>query len=195
MLTAGSFGVYAGLLGGGLLQWLQAEAFAASGVATEARLVEDRADEWRGGHPARAFLSAPGGRVQDAFYASPGLAGFLGGLVGRPCRPTGCRGSYNYYARPGDYLELHRDVDECDLAVISCLHRSPSRAVAGGGLVLYPEGVGLPLSAIRHRTAGGVAVDLREGETIVLLGGMVPHRLLPLGEGEARIVSILCFSL
>ena len=42
----------------------------------------------RGGSPARRLASAPGGRVQDAFYASPWLLGFLKDVSGVPLVPT-----------------------------------------------------------------------------------------------------------
>jgi hypothetical protein len=33
---------------------------------------------------------------------------------------------------------------------------------------------------------------LRVGQTITLCGGLVPHALLPVAEGQSRIVSVLC---
>jgi hypothetical protein len=36
-------------------------------------------------------------------------------------------------------------------------------------------------------------VKLAVGETIVFFGGWVPHRLLPVREGQVRIISVLCF--
>jgi len=63
-----------------------------------------------------------------------------------------------------------------------------------GQLLLLPQFVGRPLSEAR-RAAHAVLIDLREGETLVMLGGMVPHGLMPLGAGQERTVSVLCFRL
>lgn len=193
MLKAGLFGVYAGLVEPDLLRWLQAEAQAARPDATEACVIADEAAEWRGGIPARAFLTASGGPVQDAFYAADWLAGILSQLTGRLCAPTAGRGTFNYYARPGDHLALHRDVESCDVAVITCLIRRDPERAGGGYLLLYPECAGLPLTQARRAGAAATPVDLAEGQTLIMLGGEVPHRLLPVGDGQERIVSVLCF--
>lgn len=193
MLKAGLFEVYSGLVEPDLLRWLQAEAQAARAGATEACVVEDEPAEWRGGVPARAFLTAPGGPVQDAFYGADWLAGILSGLTGRTCAPTAERGTFNYYARPGDHLALHRDVEGCDVAVITCLLRRGPYGAGGGHLLLYPECAGLPLTAARQAGSTTMPVDLGEGQTLIMLGGEVPHRLLPLGGGQERVVSVLCF--
>ncbi|MEA3030540.1 MAG: hypothetical protein QOG13_1865 [Sphingomonadales bacterium] len=193
MLKAGLFEVYSGLVEPGSLRRLQAEAQAARAGAIEAYVVEDRAAEWRGGLPARAFLTSPGGPVQDAFYRADWLAGILSRLTGHACAPTAGRGTFNYYARPGDHLALHRDVEGCDVAVITCLKRRGTHLAGGGQLLLYPECAGLPLTAARRRGAAATPVDLAEGQTVIMLGGEVPHRLLPLGGGQERAVSVLCF--
>ena len=193
-LTGGLFAVFPGLIERSHFDHLRAEAIAAAGEATESRLVDDAADEWRGGAPARAYLSAPGGEAQQAIYGAPALADFLTGILGRSCRPTASNGTFNYYVRPDDHLSLHRDVAECDVAVITCLHRLGSGYGRHGSLVLYPGCAGLPLAAARAADADSLSVDLAEGETLVMLGGMVPHRLLPLAAGQERVVSILCFT-
>ena len=40
-----------------------------------------------------------------------------------------------------------------------------------------------------------MAVDLAVGDSLVLLGGHVPHRLPALGAGQVRVVAPLCFTL
>ena len=40
---------------------------------------------------------------------------------------------------------------------------------------------------------GRVTVRLRPGQAIVLLGGLIPHAIEPLGPGHVRITSPLCF--
>jgi hypothetical protein len=34
---------------------------------------------------------------------------------------------------------------------------------------------------------------LKPGETLLLLGGVVPHRLMPLGPDHLRIIAPLCY--
>jgi hypothetical protein len=132
--------------------------------------------------------------VQDAWYASDPLQQFLSAQVGLPVVPSGNRGSYSYYARAGDFLDLHRDVETCDLAVLTALHDNSAPTDQSGGLVVYPGRIGEPLSAIRERSQeGAYLVKLLPGQTIVLLGGVLPHRVIPVAEGQLRIISVLCF--
>lgn len=192
LLRGGGYDVFEGMLDRAMLRALLAEALERRHQAQESDVAVDDGEEVRGGSPARSFLSATGGDAQDAFYQSPWLAGFLGELLGMPVAPTGDRGTYTYYARPGDYLALHRDVEACDVAVISCLYDGSSEE--GGSLRLYPGRIDERLSEIRRdREAGAVGLRLRPGQTLVLLGGLVPHEVLPVAAGQTRIVSVLCF--
>ena len=36
-------------------------------------------------------------------------------------------------------------------------------------------------------------MPLTRGETIVLLGGILPHEVIPMAEGQERIVSVMCY--
>jgi hypothetical protein len=38
-----------------------------------------------------------------------------------------------------------------------------------------------------------VPVPLRPGQTVVMLGGIVPHHVLPMAQGQVRVVSVLCY--
>lgn len=193
-MQAGGFGVYRGIVDGELADMLRAEAEAAWLGASDATVVEDGAADTRGGMPARRYLTAHGGPAQDAFYAAPWLTEILGDATGLDFRPTGARGTYNYYVRPGDHLALHRDVRRCDLAVIAGLVAEDPCGTGGGGLRLYPDRLDEPLSAIRAAPdRGAFDISLGAGETLLLLGGIVPHKLLPTGNGQRRIVSIMCF--
>lgn len=193
-LRSGLFGVYTGLVDADLLGLMRAEAEGFADIVTDARCTVDRPDEGRGGTPARAFLTAPGGAVQDAFYAAGWLAAAVSDLVGRSCTPTAGRGTYNYYVRPGDHLALHRDIEECDVSVITGVVRDDPAGAGGGRLLLHPHCAAMPLSRARvERDERVVALELQEGQTLVMLGGRIPHRLTPMGERQARIVSVLCF--
>jgi hypothetical protein len=151
-------------------------------------------EEVRGGNPARRFISTGGGGEQAAFYRNPETAHFLAEICNAAVRPTGESGTYTYYARPGDHLALHRDIETCDISVVTCLldrHRYGSN---GGLTRFYPERQHEPLSRIRATpSTGAMTVRLPVGNTMVMFGGLVPHLIEPLAPGELRIVSILCF--
>jgi hypothetical protein len=162
--------------------------------ATACAVATSEGAEVRGGEPARQFVSAAGGEEQTQFYFDGGTARFLSEVCSAPVVPTGGRGTYTYYARAGDHLALHRDIETCDVAVITCLldrHHDGSR---GGLTRFYPERQDEPLSRIRAAPEDG-AMDLRlpVGRTMVMFGGLIPHLIEPIGPGELRIVSILCF--
>jgi hypothetical protein len=194
LLGKGGFDIFEGLLDDRFLRSLLSEAMDQSAVAKESKVSTPDTEEIRGGIPPRRFLSAPGGSVQDAFYRAAWVHGFLGRVAGTPVSLSGSLGTFTYYARDGDYLALHRDVEICDLAVITCLMDSGQGL--GGELQLYPGRIFEPLSAIRRTPQHGVVtVRLLPGQTIVLLGGIVPHSLTPVAANQVRIVSILCYRL
>jgi hypothetical protein len=175
---------------------LRAEALACAAHAEPAYVASPVDEDRLRGHPERWLESAPGGPVLDALYRSAGLLDLLADLTDLPWRPSGSGGTYSYYRVGGHHLGLHRDVEECDLAVIVCIEdRGASPCGPSGRLRLYPDRIREPLSAIRAtREAGAVDVRLREGESLVLLGGWVPHELLPVARGQRRIVAPLCFT-
>ncbi len=194
LLAQGGFGVYEGMASPPLLQMLLAEAIERRSIAQESRVSEPDNEEFRGGSPERSFLSASGGEVQDAFYQSPDVLTTLKQLSGVRLASSGARGTYTYYCRAGDFLGLHRDIDKCDVAVITCLHDGPHASQESGALCLYPERLLEPLSAIRGAPREGrTLVRLAPGPSIVLLGGLVAHCLLPVVAGQDRVVSVLCF--
>lgn len=151
-------------------------------------------DDARNSIPGRAMSNVPGGPVQDELYADPCLRAALSAMCGVPIRPTSSRGTYSFYTRPGDHLGLHVDVDTCDLTMITVLHDSTDPDSAGGALAVYAHHVGWPLSRIRAADPDPSAVyRLPAGRSLVILGGMLPHRVLPLGGGGSRVISALCF--
>jgi hypothetical protein len=134
------------------------------------------------------------GEKQRELYHDKRLIDFLQQVTGLTLQPSGQSGTYTYYARPGDYLAIHRDIDICDLAVITCLYDGPRTDNEGGLLTFYPQRLAERLSAIRATPQeGAVKMRLRPGQTLVLLGGIVPHAILPTARGQVRIVSILCY--
>src|SRR5689334_13755228 len=65
----------------------------------------------------------------------------------------------------------------------------PARSASG----LVPQYVGASLPVVRRSGSRGMTVKLRPGQSLVMLGGLVPHRVLPVHSGQARVVSALCF--
>jgi hypothetical protein len=194
LMKEGGFQVFEGLIDARFRKELLTEALAQLPSGTACNVTVADSEEVRGGRPRRNFINASGGQLQQAFYHAPWLLDFLRGLTHSALIPTGPSGTYSYYARPGDFLDVHRDVVECDLAVISCLNEGPMDDGDGGRLSLYPERLFEPLSSIRATPQqGAVKVRLELGQTIVLYGGIIPHALLKVAEGQARVVSVLCY--
>ena len=193
LMRQGGFGVYA-FPDAQICAQLYAEATERYPTATQQENWNDDLEELRGGKPQRRMLTVEAGPVQDQLYIAPWLAGMLTATCGIPIAPSGNRGSYSYYARSGDFLALHRDIETCDLAMITCLYENSEDSEAGGALALYPGRIYEPLSAIRARPQdGAVLVKLQPGQTILMYGGVVPHQLMPVREGQVRVISVLCF--
>ena len=193
LMRRGGFGVYAGLVDVGVQRRMLAEAVGLMARASDSRVDVSRDGQERGGEPARRLLTASAGAEQRRFYWSPSTIAFLRSITHRSLQPTGGVGTYSYYARPGDFLALHRDIVTCDVAVITCLSDAPAGA-PGGQLCLYPGRASEPIQAIRTTPSRGAErMKLAAGQTIVLYGGIVPHALLPVAAGQVRIVSVLCY--
>jgi hypothetical protein len=171
-------------------------------LAREALRMHAAADLWRLDHstdercergdPARLLEMSAGGPALERLYAADPVRRLLRGLTGIAWQPSGPAGSYSYYLRPGHHLGLHRDVDYCGLALITCvLDRGAPPEGASGVLQLWP---GRELADVRRDPGPGrVEVRLRPGESVALLGGAVPHAVAPMGAGHVRIVAPLCF--
>jgi len=194
LMRQGGFVVFEGLPDAETCARLYAEAAERYPNADVQECRDDDLEELRGGRPGRALLSAEAGPVQDALYAAGWLTDFLASTCGVPVVPSGNRGSFSYYARPADHLALHRDIESCDLTLITVLHDNTDPTDPAGALVLYPERIHEPLSAIRERPGeGAFAIKLQPGQSIVFYGGVVPHEVTPVREGQLRIISALCF--
>lgn len=192
LMKRGGFDVFEGLISPEIRAEMLSEALTLLPQATDCEVhISD--DEERGGTPRRRFATGRGGPLQQAFNTAPWLLAFLRDLTNPSLIYSGEVGTYSYYLRAGDYLEIHRDIVTCDVAVITCLYDS-SMDEDGGRLCLYPERYLEPLSKIRATPEQGTEkVRLGVGQTIVMYGGIIPHSLLPLAEGKTRIVSVLCF--
>lgn len=193
LMQRGGFEVLEGLLDEHILNLLLGEAVEVMAHAHDNDVPFSDDEELRGGNPARHFLSSTAGPWQGGFSHAPWMLALLRELCGPTLRPSGEVGTYSYYARAGDHLDLHRDIETCDVAVISCLHDIPG-PMDGGMLGLYPERMHEPLSAIRaDPDQGMLKLRLAPGETLIMFGGLIPHIVLPVTEGQSRIVSLLCY--
>jgi len=148
--------------------------------------------EERGGNPSRAFAAAEAGQVQWNLFSGAAMVKAVTDACGLDVEPSGS-GTYSYYEQPGDFLALHRDIEHCDLTVITCL-RDTGRAERSGVLLVYPEHINRPLDTARQagRTAA-IAASIRAGQSAALLGGFVPHEVFPMADGQERIVSVMCY--
>ena len=191
---AGGVTVLDGVPDPGTCGALLSEAYAAYPGSTRQERTDGDAGEGRGGMPPRALQSTGGGAVQDALYAAPGLHALLSAHCGARIVPSGNRGSYSYYVQPGDFLDTHLDIDTCDVTLITVLHDDTDPRGRAGGLAVYPGMLGARLSTIRAAPEQGMAlIKARPGQSILLLGGLVPHRVEPLGPSGQRVISALCF--
>ena len=191
LLAGGGYRVFDNLLDTAKLRALREESSRQVRRATVTHVPQSDGTEGRGGNPARCFFQADGGAAQDEFYQSADLRALLTSLCKATVATTGSRGTFSYYAKPGHHLALHRDIVTCDVAVLTCVYATAS---GGRGLYAYPGRWNEPLSSIRATPEKGrVPIDLRAGQTVVLLGGIIPHLVLPLQPGQVRIVSVLCY--
>lgn len=174
---------------------LAREALVRGATATRQRGNTQAVDDRRSDVAGRALASSGGGPVQDALYESPGLLARLSELCGTRIRPTGHRGSYSYYTRQGDHLDLHVDVRRCDVTVITVLQDSTPRNGVDGALATWSNHLCAPLTTIRESEAAPTAVTKAPpGASVVLLGGILPHAVLPIGATGTRVISPLCFA-
>jgi hypothetical protein len=192
LYAAGGFAIIPGLFPADVLAELLAEALSAKPTGQRNVLAVSDGTEGRGGSPARAFTSAHGCALQWRLFTAPALIASLSQMCGLAAVPAGS-GTYTYYQQPGDFLALHRDIFSCDLAVITCLSETGATTRCGG-LLVYPGHATEPLSrACAAGRAAATPAPLGRGDTVVLLGGIVPHEVSPMQPGQERIVSVMCY--
>jgi hypothetical protein len=177
------------MLDAGQLGGLVADALASHANAAESRV---HFSESRGrGDPDRWLESAPGGQVLNDFVSSVDVAGALHALTGVDWTPAG-PGSWSYYRSEGHHLGIHRDVAVCDLAVITCVV-DEGRSGRSGLLRVWPTRSRATPDELRRSAHGHVDLRVSAGDTVVLLGGLLPHCVLPLAVGHLRIVAPICY--
>lgn len=175
---------------------LRAESLSFLDYAHEHRAEVDGANEQRGGTPAMSLRIGSNGPLLSAFYSHPSMLSMLTHITGMEIKPSSSRGCFNYYMQAGDHMSLHRDVEGCEVTVITCLVEDCVQAGSKGGMLrLYPERCHEPISSIRAKPEeGALTLRVQPSQTLVMYGGSIPHQLLPIEVGQRRIVSALCFS-
>ncbi|PTX54523.1 hypothetical protein C8N43_3338 [Litoreibacter ponti] len=193
LIQAGGALVIPDLLSGGWFKALRREGLANRANATEQKKDHSDPGDWRTGDPARYLASAEAGPILDQIYADRGLISKLSGLAGGRLQPTGTRGSFSYYDRPGHFLGLHRDIKTCDVTLITCLERTEGTKPSGA-LRLYSKFFRAPLERVDRRGPHR-DVNMKAGQSVLLLGGCIPHEVLPAAQGYRRAISVLCFEM
>ena len=191
LLERGGVAIVQGLLGSDLKAQLLAEAN--EGLQRAERFVtRNRNHEWRGGEPARSYRATAAGAGQYAIFSCNDMVEAISEICGHKVRSSGT-GSYSYYHDEGDYLGLHRDIELCDVATITCLEDDGPES--RGGLRAYPEYAGRPLIAIYEECPRGLDLPTRSGDTVVIMGGIIPHEVTPIVPGQRRTVALGCFAM
>ena len=192
LFAAGGYLVVRGLFDDEPLRDLLEEAEQVRIEAERMLVADSDGTEGRGGFPARAYLSGAGRELHWGLHGCQQMADTLKGVSGLDVSASG-RGTYSYYEQTGDFLAVHRDVLQCDIAIITSLTRCTMDCPAGE-LVVYPDLLREPLSAARAAgRSAGISVPLDRGHTMILLGGILPHELAPTSPGQERIVAINCY--
>lgn len=146
--------------------------------------------------PLQRRRSAIGGEVQEAIYHSRWMVRFLRKLTGVSPTPNSRFGGYIYYTRTGDHVGIHRDDETCEVVAITCLCDGPQGGPEGGAFCVYPSRLSEPVAAIEAAPERGVVrLRLRPGQTLVMFGRIVPHSVLPVTDGQRRVVSALCYQI
>jgi hypothetical protein len=142
----------------------------------------------------KRFL-ARGGEAQSKLYHSSKLLERLSAEAGLPLKPSGSHGIYAYYIRRGDFIGIHRDTEPFDVELITCLFDTHPGHEAGA-LAIYPGRTSDSCASIgKSVRRGQELVKLAPGQSVLLLGGVLPHRVLPVLQDQLRIVSSLSFSI
>jgi hypothetical protein len=191
LLDRGGYIIVEGLLSPVLLDDLRSDARERFATASRTTWTEPDTEEWRGGHPARAYYHSNAGPIQYTLFCDATVVAIISDLCGVALEVSG-GGTYSYYHEPGDFLALHRDIVRCDIATVTCLDDNVD-SMPRGGLRVYPGYLNKPLSSIRTNRPQGLDLPCRPGQTIILAGGMLPHEVTPALAGQHRTVSISCY--
>ena len=151
---------------------------------------EDR----RAGARIKRFL-ARGGEAQYGLFHCSTLLDRLSAEVGLAVKPSGSHGIYAYYICGGDFIGVHRDTHPLDVELITCLFDTHPEYEAGSLGIYAGRTTESCASISKNIRRGQELVKLLPGQSLLLLGGVLPHRVLPVLPDQLRIVSSLSFSI
>jgi hypothetical protein len=139
-------------------------------------------------------LVARGGAPQCVLYHDPEMHSFLSVETGLSLAPSGSHGIYAYYVRNNDFIGLHRDTSPFDVELITSLYDThPDNEQ--GSLAIYPTRTTESCESISKTSKKGKEIiKLKPGQSMLILGGVIPHRVVPVFADQIRIVSSLSFS-
>jgi hypothetical protein len=136
-------------------------------------------------------LTATGGDNQYHFYQSEALHQLIGSLVGCEVAPCGSHGFFAYYIRDGDMLGVHRDITDVVLITALLEPKDPEDSC----LVIYPARPFDRCHEVNENIhQNKVSIKLRAGESVLLLGSVVPHAVLPVKPDSMRVISSLTYN-
>ena len=192
LLSVGGLAIFEGLIDARLQAALLHEALANTPRPDEMPEGQDT-EQVRGGSPPRRLQSVPGGTWLASVYRDERLAAFVADQVRTPVRPCGEQATFSIYQGAHAHLGLHRDVPGCDLALIACLSDNAPHDDSGA-TEFWPDDLTTPLNELR-RGAGGASMvtTLQPGQTMLMHGGLLPHRIRPTEAGRLRVVALMCF--
>lgn len=178
------------LLRPGLLRNLAIEAADRSRLAAPFRF-SSPSSAHHPGTPRFWLETAEGGSKLAAFLTGRATLKRLERVTGRRCTPCRSGGTYVYYRQQTQCFGLHRDAPHCQLALITCVYDKPGK---GGDLVLYPGRGGESLKSILASPRRGARrIRLRAGESLLLDGRRIAHRVTPIGRGRLRVTATACY--
>ena len=123
---AGGFLAPAGFPGAAALSAIRTEAADALRDSERQEWPEPKPSDWRGGQPQRFLGGVTAGPRMNEMFARRETVAMLRGLLGANLRCAG-GGSLTVYERPGDRLGLHRDIETCDVTLVTCIWEEGER--------------------------------------------------------------------
>lgn len=140
----------------------------------------------------RAWRAEPGDEGQ-AFLRSQEVLELLQALVGEPVLPSPVGTCYTYYEGPGGHMDTHLDrAIDCSFTLILYLQvdwAGSTQPGPGLNLEFWPPGpLPEPDQPPTHRIAS------RPNLLLIGKGAQVPHRRLPLADGERLVALTACYA-
>jgi hypothetical protein len=138
------------------------------------------------------FRSAPPGHELAALHRSPALTSLVRAVTGDAGLVPSENVAYMYYD-DGSYIDVHTDVPECELTVLTGVHGDVPPLVAYPRLRdAAPAQLLRAARRSRGRPSGGTRLAVPHGGLLLLDGRRLPHRR-PVLRGARVGLAALCF--